>query len=100
MGPSELSANWYTVQEIATQLKVSRSNVYQLVERGVLVAHRIGAGRGCIRIAQEDFEAYLESVRLLPALSASRRSTRSSARPRIPGLFKHLEVNRRPSSRS
>ncbi|MCB9950051.1 MAG: helix-turn-helix domain-containing protein [Planctomycetaceae bacterium] len=52
-----------TVEQAATQLQVSRSVVYALVERGKLACHRIGLGRGTIRIAQSDLDTYLESCR-------------------------------------
>jgi excisionase family DNA binding protein len=91
-------AGFMTPTEIAQLLKSSRSNVYQLCERGLLVAHRIGAGRGCIRVARVDLEAYLESVRRLPRLPIAAR--RQSTPRRRPELFKHMDVSRLPSARS
>lgn len=89
---------WFTVDEIAAHLKVSRSNVYQLIERGRLTAHRIGVGRGAIRIAQADLDEYLVSTRQLPAadLTTPSRAARFS---KDPGVFKHLDVSRALGSR-
>ena len=35
----------FTVEQAASQLQVSKSNVYSLIERGKLACHRIGVGR-------------------------------------------------------
>jgi excisionase family DNA binding protein len=98
MEASELNASWYTVEEIARHLKVSRSNVYKLVESGRLPAHRIGSGRGCIRVAKGDLDAYLESVREAPEVpaAAGRKHSKECHRPT---LFKHLDVSQSLSSR-
>ena len=48
----------------AERLRVSPQCVYQLVETGRIVAHRIGVGRGTIRISGDDLDAYLESCRV------------------------------------
>ena len=52
-----------TVPETADKLKVSKSCVYQLVETGQLSCHRIGTGRGAIRISETDLQEYLTSCR-------------------------------------
>ena len=52
-----------TVIEVAARLRVSRTCVYQLVERGQLCCHRIGLGRGAIRVSEADLAAYIESCR-------------------------------------
>ncbi len=52
-----------TVGEVAERLNASRSFVYQLVESGRLVAHRIGTGRGAIRVSEEDLASFLEASR-------------------------------------
>lgn len=51
-GSEATPAEMLTVKEVAERLRVSRTCVYQLIERGMLVCHRIGLGRGAIRIAQ------------------------------------------------
>jgi len=53
----------YSVAEVAETLQISRSLVYQLVETGKLVAHRLGAGRGAIRVSEEDLLGYVEASR-------------------------------------
>ena len=55
-----------TVKEVARRLRVSASLVYQLVDTGKLGCHRIGNGRGAIRICSEDVAAYLKACREEP----------------------------------
>ena len=55
-----------TVRQTAEFLNVSQSLVYQLVDRGRLACHRIGAGRGTIRISREDVDAFLANCREAP----------------------------------
>ncbi len=55
-----------TAKEVASQLRVSPSLVYQLVESGRLACHRIGNGRGAIRIRPEDVDQYLSQCRREP----------------------------------
>jgi excisionase family DNA binding protein len=52
-----------TVKEVARRLRVSQSLVYQLVDTGRLGCHRIGNGRGAIRMRPEDVTNYLQSCR-------------------------------------
>jgi excisionase family DNA binding protein len=52
-----------TVAEVADVLRVSPSLVYQLVDSGKLPCHRLGKGRGTIRIRLDDLNAYLASCR-------------------------------------
>lgn len=50
-----------TVEDVKKRLKVSRSTVYALVERGLLRCYRIGAnGRGTLRFTQAQLEDYLQ----------------------------------------
>jgi len=60
-----------TIAEVAEWLRVSRTTVYQLVDSGVLVAHRIGAGRGALRVSEDDLEDYLARVRQEKPTAAS-----------------------------
>lgn len=53
----------YTVKEVAHQLAVSATCVYQLISQGKLACHRIGVGRGAIRIAAEDLAEFFEGCR-------------------------------------
>jgi excisionase family DNA binding protein len=50
----------FTAKQVKERLSVSLSTVYNLVETGQLECHRIGAGRGCIRISEEQLKDYLE----------------------------------------
>ena len=72
-----------TVKEVAERLRVSRTCVYQLVERGKLVCHRIGLGRGAIRVSIEDLAAFVERCR-------DSRSTERETSPRPAKRLKHL----------
>ncbi len=66
-------------REVAELLRVSVSSVYALVAQGRIPCHRIGAGRGSIRVSRTDLEAFLndcrservEEVRRLPRPSAA-----------------------------
>jgi len=49
--------NLLTVDEVATQLRVSKPSIYTWVKEGRLVAHRLGART--IRFRQEDVDAFL-----------------------------------------
>ena len=52
-----------TVRDVADLLRVSPSLVYQLVETGKIACHRIGRGRGAIRIHPDDLEQFLAACR-------------------------------------
>ena len=75
---------FHSVKQVADQLSVSASLVYQLVESGRLACHRIGTGRGAIRISHDDLQAYIASCRV------EQRQERRPAPPR-PRL-KHLKL--------
>jgi len=74
-----------TVPETAERLKVSKSCVYQLVETGKIPCHRIGTGRGAIRISETDLEEYLTECR--SEMQTSEKPQRVS-RPKL----KHLKL--------
>lgn len=74
----------FTVKEVASRLKMSESLVYQLVEQGRLACHRVGQGRGRIRISEEDLAEYLAGCRQESGI----RVHRPRARPRL----KHLKL--------
>ena len=71
------------VRDTAERLNVSESCVYQLVEAGKLACHRIGIGRGAIRISEEDIRQYLESCRY-----EKHEKPRRTPRPKL----KHLKL--------
>ncbi len=50
------------VREVAGPLRVSVSSVYALVAQGRVPCHRIGAGRGSIRVSRTDLEALFERL--------------------------------------
>ncbi|MHB9080377.1 MAG: helix-turn-helix domain-containing protein [Pirellulaceae bacterium] len=49
--------------EVAQALHVSRSLVYRLVDTGKMPCHRIGAGRGAIRVSEDDLVDFLAMCR-------------------------------------
>ena len=57
----QTSNDLLTVSQVAERLAVSSSLVYQLIESGRLGHHRIGNGRGTLRVGQADLEAYLSA---------------------------------------
>lgn len=48
-----------TVKQAAVRLEVSAATVYALIAAGRLRCHRIGLGRGCIRLSEEQVAEYL-----------------------------------------
>lgn len=62
-----------TVEQTAKRLQVSKSIVYSLIEAGKLICHRIGLGRGTIRVSAADLESYLADCRVHCGASNSRR---------------------------
>jgi excisionase family DNA binding protein len=76
-----------SVREAAERLNVSRNTVYSLCETGELQHRRIGVGRGCIRIAEEDFAEYLERKKV------GRESVSPAPKPK-PIALEHLDLKR------
>ena len=58
---NDRSKTLLTVKEVAARLGVSVSTIYSLVAAGELPAHRIGVGRGTLRIRDTAIQSYLES---------------------------------------
>jgi excisionase family DNA binding protein len=79
-----------TVKEVASELSVSATCVYQLIASGKLTCHRIGVGRGAIRIAAQDLAGFVESCRRGEKQTESVHRQAAGARPR----FKHLGLDR------
>lgn len=52
-----------TVKQVAERLQVSKSIVYALIDAQRLPCHRIGLGRGTIRISETDLGVYLDQNR-------------------------------------
>lgn len=69
-----------TVKQIAEYLAVSETVIYRLIDSGTLKAHRIGVGRGTIRVSDDQLQEYLSSV-----------ETKAASDPTLPKLrFRHL----------
>ena len=58
------TAKLLTVREVAERLQVSLSLVYTLIESKKLACHRIGTGRGAIRVHRDDLDRYLRECRV------------------------------------
>jgi excisionase family DNA binding protein len=67
-----------TVRQAAEKLEVSAATVYSLVASGKLRCHRIGMGRGVIRIAEEHLADYLRGAEPVPSPAPS-----PSPKPRL-----------------
>lgn len=67
------------VKEAAIRLEVSAATVYGLVSAGKLRCHRVGLGRGAIRISDEHLAEFLagaeRGVEPMPAPVPARRVT-------------------------
>ncbi len=53
-----------TVRQAARQLNVDDRTIYSLCSSGAIAHHRIGNGRGTIRIAPDDLNRFLDSSRV------------------------------------
>jgi len=51
---------FYTIEQIAECVEVSTRTVRRWIEKGLLVAHRVG---GLIRISEADFQGFLATHR-------------------------------------
>jgi excisionase family DNA binding protein len=80
------------VKQVANELGVSPTCVYQLISTGKLVSHRIGVGRGAIRICESDLAEFVEACR------SETRSVDPTASRRRSAVttFKHLRLDRSP----
>jgi excisionase family DNA binding protein len=75
-----------TVKQVAEQLSVSEGTVRNLCACGELPHRRIGVGRGCIRVSEEDLKEYLERKRV------GGRKAPPDPRPK-PVRLTHLELS-------
>jgi excisionase family DNA binding protein len=78
-----------SVQQVASRLGISRGSVYELVKTRRLAAHRVGSGRGTIRISEGDLRDYLGRC----------RTGGEEVRERLVGVpsrraLKHIKVGR------
>lgn len=58
-----MEKKWLGTPEVAAELGLSQRSVYAIVNRGELVAYRLGR---VYRVRRADLDAYLESARLAP----------------------------------
>lgn len=72
-----------TVRDVARALQISIASVYAIVAEGKIACHRVGTGRGSIRIEERDLEEYLCSCR-----SEKAEETKRSPRPHL----KHIRL--------
>ena len=68
-----------TAAAVATLLGISPRAVYDLADRGMLACYRLGAGRGAVRFALQDVEAYRDSCRSAGTPETSAGATNSTA---------------------
>ena len=63
---------WYTIDESASYLRVSRRTMYKLIHDGQLAAYRVGAG-GHRRFRGDDLERMMrkEDTKLIEAMTAA-----------------------------
>ena len=53
-------SNYLTVKQVAEQLAVSPTTIYDLCREGQLASVRVGCGRGTIRITRVALDRYLQ----------------------------------------
>ena len=70
---------------VAAMLGLSARAVYDLADRGILTCYRLGAGRGAVRFAPEDVEAYRTACRSIGTPATSAGATSSTASLRVSG---------------
>jgi excisionase family DNA binding protein len=70
------------VKEVAKRLDVSGGSVYGLIAAGKLKCYRVGLGRGCIRVSEEQLAEYLRAAESAPL----------AAPPARPIRLKHLRL--------
>jgi excisionase family DNA binding protein len=59
----QMDETYYTLDEVAEKLKVSRRSVGRMIESGALPAIRLSAQGGSVRIAERDLVKFLEERR-------------------------------------
>jgi excisionase family DNA binding protein len=79
-----------TVQEAASQVKLTQWAIYRAIQRGDLVAYKPG---GRLRINETDLQSWLESTRVSPGAPAQARpAPRSLPVPPLTGS-RRADVN-------
>lgn len=80
-----------TVKQVAMQLNVSAAIVYGWVAVGSLICCRLGAAgrRGCIRVAEADLAAFIESLKTKKGQEAKKPTAPKTAKSKP---LKHLKL--------
>jgi excisionase family DNA binding protein len=73
-----------TVRDVAAILHVSAATVYALCAQRKLAHIRVGAGRGTIRIRQEDLDAFIAGATVQPGEPTAPRPP--------PAALKHIKL--------
>jgi len=87
------ASDWLTVDEIAAELKISKSIVYRLIRNGELEAVDLVDNRGKIarkghyRITRSSLNQFLESKKMKPLLNQVNCASHSR---RLPKVKNHL----------
>ena len=76
-----------STSDVAKLLKVSRSLIYELVQKGNIPSYRVGNGRGAVRISEEDVAEFLRSKRN----ERVEDSVNKKAKPRRTKRLRHLK---------
>ena len=90
---NEIQSDWLTVEDIAKELKISKSIVYRLIRTGQLEAINIVenqsglSSRGHYRIHRTSLDKYTASVKIT---GRTHKTTRRSRSRRIPNLKNRL----------
>ena len=90
-----LTSDWLTVDEIANELKISKSVVYRLIRNGELEAVDLVdnngkiAQKGHYRVTRSSLNQFLESKKIKPP---SKQVTHSSHSGHLPKVKNHLEL--------
>ena len=78
------------VKQVAAQLEISVSIVYDWIAKGKLACYRFGSkGRGAIRIAETDLAAWIESLKTQKEQPAVKPIA-----PKKNQIFKHLNAEK------
>ena len=83
------SSDWLTVDEIARELRISKSIVYRLIRQGELEAVNIAindndiASKGHYRIKKSALNQYLESKKVKTLPKQTKRTSRSRRFPKV-----------------
>ena len=59
----QVQEEYYTLEEVADRLKVSRRTVNRWIEDGELIAIKFAPGRGHVRVAESDLKDFLKRHR-------------------------------------